>query len=83
MKYSKEIIRKTMQAVESSGSAIEVKPAKELWHKGLRYRKNDKTVLGKPDITFKRFKIAIKEETENNGHNIWQFKEKARKQCTL
>ena len=26
---------------------------KELWHRGLRYRKNAKTVYGKPDIAFK------------------------------
>ena len=39
MKHSNEIIRKTMKAVKSSGSAIEVKLAKELWHKGFRYRK--------------------------------------------
>lgn len=33
--------------------------AKTLWHLGHRYRKNNKTVFGKPDITFKSLKIAI------------------------
>ena len=31
----------------------------ELWRRGLRYRKNNTKVLGKPDITFKSRKIAI------------------------
>ena len=33
--------------------------AKILWNKGYRYRKNDKTVFGSPDLTFKKEKIAI------------------------
>lgn len=48
-----------MQAVKSKGSKIEVMLGKALWAKGLRYRKNDKTVFGKPDFTFKKYKIAI------------------------
>lgn len=48
-----------MQAVKSKGSKIEIMLAKELWKKGLRYRKNDKTVIGKPDFTFKKYKIAV------------------------
>lgn len=32
---------------------------KKLWKKGFRYRKNNVTVFGKPDIIFKRKKIAI------------------------
>lgn len=48
-----------MQAVKSSGSKIEVILAKELWSLGYRYRKNDKSVYGKPDIVFKKYQIAI------------------------
>lgn len=48
-----------MQAVKSKGSKIEIMLAKEMWKKGLRYRKNDKTVIGKPDFTFKKYKIAV------------------------
>lgn len=51
--------RKNMQAVKSSGSKIEVILAKELWRLGYRYRKNDRSVFGKPDIVFKRYQIAI------------------------
>lgn len=58
-KLSKEQRHKNMQAVKSKGSKIEVMLAKAMWNKGLRYRKNDKTVFGKPDFTFKKYKIAI------------------------
>ena len=48
-----------MQAVKNKGSKIEIALAKALWKKGFRYRKNDKTVFGKPDFTFKGLKIAV------------------------
>lgn len=56
--------KKNMQAVKSTGSKIEVKLAKSLYSKGYRYRKNDKTVFGKPDLTFKKYKIAIFVDSE-------------------
>jgi DNA mismatch endonuclease Vsr len=58
-KLTSEQRRKNMQAVRSTGSKIEDKFAKALFALGLRYRKNDKSVLGKPDLTFKRYKIAV------------------------
>ena len=51
-KLTKEQRRKNMRAVKSKGSKIEQILGKALWHKGYRYRKNDKTVFGKPDIVF-------------------------------
>ena len=48
-----------MQAVRSTGSKAEVLLAKKLYSLGYRYRKNDRTVFGKPDLTFKKFKLAI------------------------
>ncbi len=53
-----------MQAVKSHGSKIELVLSKELWKRGHRYRKNDKTVYGKPDLTFKKFKLAIFVDSE-------------------
>lgn len=32
---------------------------KELWSRGLRYRKNVKSVIGKPDIAFIGRKVAV------------------------
>ncbi|MCA6438274.1 MAG: very short patch repair endonuclease [Bacteroidetes bacterium] len=58
-KLSKEQRRKNMQAVKSKDSKIETLLSKALWAKGYRYRKNDKKVFGKPDLTFKKWKIAI------------------------
>ncbi len=58
-KLTKEQRKKNMQAVKSKGSLIETLLAKKLWEKGYRYRKNNKTVYGKPDLTFKKYKIAV------------------------
>ena len=48
-----------MQAVKSTGSKIETLLSKALYARGYRYRKNDKSVFGKPDLTFKKIKLAI------------------------
>lgn len=58
-KLTKEQRRKNMQAVKSKGSKIEIALGKAMWAKGLRYRKNDQSVFGKPDFTLKKYKIAI------------------------
>lgn len=50
---------RNMQAVKGKNSKIELILGRQLWNKGYRYRKNDKTVFGKPDFTFKKYKIAI------------------------
>ena len=51
-KKTPEQISYNMSRVKNKDSAIEVALRKELWSRGLRYRKNVKTVLGKPDIAF-------------------------------
>ena len=53
-----------MRAVKGSGSKIERMLATALWKRGHRYRKNDKSVVGKPDLTFKRIKVAIFVDSE-------------------
>lgn len=58
-KLTKEQRRKNMQAVKNKDSKIEILLGKAFWKRGYRYRKNDKTVFGKPDFTFKKYKIAI------------------------
>lgn len=45
--------------VKSKDSEIEVLLRKELWKRGLRYRKNVKNICGKPDIVFLSKKVAI------------------------
>jgi DNA mismatch endonuclease, patch repair protein len=63
-RHSKEQRSKNMQAVKSTGSKEEIALMKALWSLGYRYRKNNKTVFGKPDITFKKLKIAIFVDSE-------------------
>ena len=58
-KKTPEQITKNMKAVKCKGSKIEVMLMKELWSRGLRYRKNVKTVFGKPDIAFIGKKVAV------------------------
>lgn len=58
-KLTKEQVRKNMQANKSSGTKPELLLAKTLFARGHRYRKNDKTVFGKPDLTFKKIKLAV------------------------
>lgn len=53
-----------MQSVKATGSKIETTLAKELWALGHRYRKNDKSLYGVPDLTMKRYKLAIFVDSE-------------------
>jgi DNA mismatch endonuclease (patch repair protein) len=55
---NKEQHRKNMQAIKSQ-SQLENLVSKELWKKGLRFRKNAKDLFGKPDISIKKYKIVI------------------------
>lgn len=71
-KLTPEQRRKNMQAVRASGSKIETALAKGLFAQGLRYRKNDKTVFGKPDLTFKKYKLAIFVDSEFWHGKDWE-----------
>lgn len=51
--------RKNMQAIRSKDTSIEIKLRKALWERGIRYRKNYKKVIGKPDIAITKCKIAV------------------------
>ena len=42
--------RRNMQHIRSKDTSIEVKLRMALWHAGIRYRKNYKKLMGKPDI---------------------------------
>jgi DNA mismatch endonuclease (patch repair protein) len=69
---NKEQRRKNMQAIRSRDTKDEVLLAKALWQRGHRYRKNDKTVFGKPDLTFKRHKLAIFVDSEYFHGKDWE-----------
>jgi DNA mismatch endonuclease (patch repair protein) len=63
---------KIMSAIHSTNTKDEVRLAKALWHIGYRYRKNNKTVFGKPDLTFKKLKIAIFVDSEFFHGKDWE-----------
>lgn len=71
-KLTKEQRSKNMQAIKNKGTKDEILLAKALWRIGLRYRKNDKTVFGKPDLTFKKYKIAVFIDSEFFHGKNWQ-----------
>lgn len=74
--HTPEQRKKNMQAVKNSGSKIETMLQKELWHRGLRYRKNAKQVYGKPDIAFIGKKIAVFCDSEFFHGYDWENKQK-------
>ena len=69
---TKEQRHKNMKAIKSKGTKDEVLLAKSLWHKGYRYRKNDKTIYGKPDLTFKKYKLAVFVDSEFFHGENWE-----------
>lgn len=65
-----------MKAVKNKDSQIELLLRKELWARGLRYRKNVNRIVGKPDIAFLGKKVAIFCDSEFwHGHN-WDERKK-------
>ncbi len=58
-KLTPEQRHKNMQAVKSKNTKIELLLRQELWKRGLRYRKNVKSVFGHPDIAFIGKKVAV------------------------
>jgi len=71
-KKTPEQISYNMQQVKNKDSKIEVLLRKELWSRGIRYRKNVTRIYGKPDIAFIGKKIAVFCDSEFwHGHN-WE-----------
>ena len=48
-----------MSRIRGKGTSIELLLSKALWHRGLRFRKNSPSVYGHPDISIKKYKVAI------------------------
>jgi len=75
-KKTKEQISFNMRRVRNKDSEIELLLRRELWSRNLRYRKNVKSIFGKPDIAFIGKKIAIFVDSEFwHGYN-WTEKRK-------
>jgi len=75
-RHSPEQRRRNMQAIKNRDSEIEILLRKELWRRGLRYRKNVNKVFGKPDIVFMSKKVAVFCDSEFwHGYN-WEERKK-------
>ena len=73
----KEQRSKIMRAIKSKNTSVEILLAKALWHRGHRYRKNDKTIFGSPDIVFRKYRIVIFIDSEFfHGYNWHEKKQK-------
>lgn len=59
MANTKEQISRNMRSNKGRDTKPELLLRKELWRRGLRYRKNYKGLYGKPDIVFLGAKIAV------------------------
>lgn len=55
---SKETRIRNMKAIKSV-SKLEDKISSELWKRGFRFRRNDRSLYGKPDISIKKYKVVI------------------------
>lgn len=76
MRKTKEQISYNMKAVKSKDSQIELMLRRELWSRGLRYRKNSSKVFGHPDIVFMGKKVAVFCDSEFwHGYN-WEERKK-------
>lgn len=58
-KHSKEVRSYNMSQIRSTNSKPEELVRKYLFSKGLRYRKNVKTLPGKPDIVLSKYKTIV------------------------
>jgi DNA mismatch endonuclease (patch repair protein) len=56
---SPEVRRRNMQAIRSRNTKMEDLVCSKLWRRGLRFRRNVRSLLGKPDIAIKKYKIVV------------------------
>ncbi len=75
-KKTEEQISYNMNRVKNKGSEIEILLQKELWRRGMRYRKNVKEITGKPDIAFIGKKIAAFCDSEFWHGYDWENRKK-------
>ena len=68
-----------MSRIRGKDTKIELELRKELYRRGIRYRKNSKTIYGHPDISIKKYKIAIFCDGDFwHGYN-WEDRKNSRK----
>ncbi|OAM33129.1 very short patch repair endonuclease [Eikenella sp. NML96-A-049] len=70
--------KKCMQSNKSKGTKPELVLAKAMWALGLRYRKNSGSIFGKPDFSFKKYKVVVFVDGE-----FWHGKDWERKKAEI
>lgn len=66
-----------MRKIKAKNTTPEIVLRKTLWNEGIRYRKENKEIIGNPDISLKKYKIAIFIDGEFwHGYNWQEKKEK-------
>jgi DNA mismatch endonuclease (patch repair protein) len=58
-KVSSEKRTQIMKQIKSKKTRLENKIVSDLWRSGFRFRRNVNSLLGKPDISIKKYKVAI------------------------
>ncbi len=76
MKRDKQLTSSIMSKIKSRDTKPEILFRKLLWRQGVRYKLNNK-VFGKPDIAFKKFKIAIFIDGDFWHGNNWKIRKLA------
>ena len=76
MSKTKEQISYNMQSVKNKDSVIELTLRKELWNRGIKYRKNVKSIFGHPDLAFIGKKVAIFVDSEFWHGYDWEKRKK-------
>jgi DNA mismatch endonuclease (patch repair protein) len=66
--------RFNMSRIKSTNTTIEAVFRKALWHEGIRYRKNDKSLPGNPDIVITKHRIVIFCDGEFWHGKDWEIK---------
>lgn len=65
-------VSKNMSHIRGKDTSIEVTLRKELWKKGIHYRKNYRKLPGSPDITITKYKIAVFCDSEFFHGKDWE-----------
>lgn len=74
-KLTPEQRKKCMRSCsKNKGTKPELLLAKTLWAMGLRYRKNDISIFGNPDLSFRKYKLAVFIDGEFWHGKDWQIR---------
>lgn len=77
MNKTPDQIHYNMSRIRNKDTKIEVKLRKELWSRGLRYRKNDSSIFGHPDIAFISKKVVVFCDSEFWHGYDWECRKNA------